>query len=184
MKRRELHQLIKEAVEDAIQQSSFLKEGEIEKELQDLAQDIAKGIEDKKDELGESAVVLTISTIFAIPGIIEGVGNILKLVSKLVGSKKGENLSDKIVHTGHKVEKYFTKPIAWAIKKAMPKLGEEEANKWSQRIHKSIIMLLLLASGKGFIDAVKEVALDKATAEGVLAAIKGTELAKFALAKG
>ena len=66
----------------------------------------------------------------------------------------------------------------------MPKLGEEEANKWSQRIHKSIIMLLLLASGKGFVDAVKEVALDKATAEGVLAAIKGTELAKFALAKG
>lgn len=166
-------QLIREAVEDAA----------LEKELQDLAKDIATGIEQKGEELDESAIALILGAVLAIPAIVDGFGSLVKLISKLAGSQKGEVAADKILKAGHRVEGWFLKPVKWALKKAKPEMDETKIEEFAHLIHKSVIFICLLLSGIGFVAAVKKAQMSTAAAEGVLAAIKGTELARFVSAK-
>jgi len=150
----------------------------VESELQDLAKDIVQGIE--KKEVEEAVGLMTVGGILAIPAVIEGLGSLVKLISKLVSSKnKGTDFADRLIKIGHKVERFFIKPIVGVIKKVNPKMEEQEAENLAHLVHKSAIFILLIASGIGLATAIKKANLSQAAAESVLTAIKSTELAKF-----
>lgn len=154
----------------------------VESELQDLAKDIVQGIEQR--EVKEAVGLMAIGGILAIPAVIEGLGSLVKLISKLISSKnKGTDFADRLIRIGHKVEKFFIKPIIGAIKKVNPKIKDKEAENLAHLVHKSAIFLLLIASGIGLATAIKKANLTQAAAESVLTAIKSTELAKFVSTK-
>jgi hypothetical protein len=152
-------------------------EEDLSSEFKKIEDAIVKSVEEKST-MKESAVLLTISAIFAIPAIIEAIGSMIKLFTKLMGSTKGEAAAEKVIKFGHKIESWFIKPITVALIK-FAKYDKNKANEMAHLIHKSLIFILLLISGLGFGKAVAAAQIKHATAEGILAALKSTELSKY-----
>lgn len=186
--REELRTLFQEAIIPGSEQGSEVDledlEGALEDELKDIATDVAKELEKKGDTLTElEPITFTISAIFALPAVIEGLGSVMKLIAKATKFTSAEKVADKVIKVGHKVHNWFIKPIKYVLKKQMPEASEEDIKAIAETVHKAIIFILLIVSGVGAAKAIAKSQVGAATAEAILTAIKGSELGSFVATK-
>jgi len=188
--KKELKNLFQEAIIPGSEESSNSEgnlgdlESDLEGELKDIATDVAKELEKKGDTLTElEPITFTISAIFALPAVIEGLGSVMKLIAKATKFSSAEKVADKVIKAGHKVHNWFVKPIKFVLKKRMPEASEEDIKNTAETIHKAIIFVLLIVSGVGAAKAIAKSQVGAATAEAILTAIKGSELGTFVTTK-
>lgn len=188
--REELRNLFQEAIIPGSEDSTGGRvdledfEDDLEDGLKDIAKDVAKELEKKGDTLTElEPITFTISAIFALPAIIEGLGSLMKLVAKATKFAGAEKVANKIIKGGHTVHSWFIKPIMYVLGKQMPEASEEDLKATAETIHKAIVFILLIVSGVGAAKAIAKSQVGAATAEAILTAIKGTELSSFVASK-
>lgn len=187
MKRSELKQLIREAIEDALEQPDFLKEGEMEAELEKLGKELAiaigsdETVKQNAKELDEAAGLAIASTILAAPKAVELIGKFLKWAGGKLKAKKLENGGDKVIHLAHAAHNAFLWPLKKVLRKVYPKdkVSDEEVADHANTLFTGITVILLIFTGMGLADALSKAHMKMATWESFLAAVKGTEIGSF-----